>query len=129
MGSLPIIHILFWIAVNLAPQNTSQIVITASEPYKTWTWTRQESGWLHSVERSVWKAEGSTVTSKSGEKAEEKYDVGRLHKGIKEHDWDKSPSLKLEWMGSLTKKGDTFVCNLSEGGPKEKRFIIEFKKK
>jgi hypothetical protein len=128
MVNFPLIHIIFWIAVNLAPQNTSQIRITAPEPYKTWTWTLQKSDWLHSVERSVWSVEGSTVTGKSG-KETDKQDVGTFTKGIKEHDWKKSPSLKLGPMQSLTKKGDTFVYALNVGDPAEKRFIIEFKKK
>jgi hypothetical protein len=127
MNSFPLIHILFWIAVNLAPQNASQIVIAAPDPYENWTWTRQESNWIHSVERSVWAAEGSTVTSKSFG-GTDKQDVGPFVKGIKEQDWDKSPSFKLRPMISLIKKGDTFVCALNKGDPAEMRFVIEFKK-
>jgi hypothetical protein len=126
MQFYPLIHILFWIAVNLSPQGTSQVIVKG--PDKTWTWTRQESGWSHSVDRSVWVAEGSMVTSKSGENAD-KQDVSTFIKGIKEQDWNKSPSLKLGPMKSLTKKGDAFIYTLDEGNPAEKRFVIEFKKK
>ena len=126
MQFYPLIHILFWIAVSLSPQGTSQIIVKG--PDKTWTWTRQESGWSHSVDRSVWVAEGSVVTSKSGDNAD-KQDVSTFVKGIKEQDWNKSPSLKLGPMKSLTKKGDTFVYTLDEGEPSAKRFVIQFKKK
>lgn len=68
------------------------------------------------------------VTSKSGENAD-KQDVSTFVKGIKEQDWNKSPSLKLGPMKSLTKKGDTFVYTLDEGEPSAKRFVIQFKKK
>jgi len=126
MQFYPLIHILFWIALSLAPQDTSQIVITA--PDQTWTWTREKSGWSHSVDRSVWSVEGSSVISKSGEKTD-KQDVSEFIKGVKKQDWSESPSLKLGPKTSLTKKGDTFVYTQDEGEAAEKRFVIEFKTK
>jgi hypothetical protein len=110
----------------LSPQGTSEI--TVKGPDKTWTWTKQESGWVHSVEQSVWVAQGSTVTSTSGGKTD-KQDVSTFVKGIKENDWVKSLSLNLGSMKSLTKKGETFVYTLDEGKSSEKQFVIEFKKK
>ncbi len=124
MSYFPLIQILFWIAVNLAPEGTSQISITAPKD-KTWTWTKQESGWGYSVDQSVYAFEGSTVTTKSAEKVN-KEDVGEFVKGIKEQDWAKSPSLKLDEMTSLTKKGDTFIYTQNGG---QIRYVIEFKKK
>jgi len=126
MIAYPLIHILFWIAMICAPHDTSQITITA--PDRNWTWTKEESGWIQSEDHSVWMIESSTVTKKSGEKTD-KQDVTKFVKGIKEQDWNKSASLKLRPMTSLTKTGDTFVYTQNEGDPTKERFVIEFKKK
>jgi hypothetical protein len=124
MSFYPLVHILFWIAMISSPQGASQITITG--PDKNWTWTKQESGWSQSVDHSVWIIEGNTVISKSGEKTD-KQDVSEFVKGIKEQDWNKSASLKLRPMTSLTKAGNAFVYTQNEGDPTEERFVIKFK--
>ena len=43
MTQFPLEAILFWIAVTLAPQDTSQILVKG--PDTTLAWTRQSSGW------------------------------------------------------------------------------------
>ena len=126
MQFYPLIHILFWIAMNFIPQGISQITI--SSPDTNLTWTKQGSAWSQSEDHSVWMVENSTVTSKSGEKID-KQDVSEFVKGIKEQDWRKSASLKLGSMTSLTKIGNTFVYTFNEGDRAEKRFVIEFKRK
>ena len=61
MIQLPLKAILFWIAVTLAPPDTSQILVKG--PDATWAWTKQTSGWSFSTDRSVWTVEGNTVTT------------------------------------------------------------------
>lgn len=91
MTDYPLIHILFWIAMICSPHGTSQITIT--DPDKNnWTWTKQESGWIHSVDQSVWSIKGNTVARRSDETVD-KRDVTEFVNGIKEQEWDKSPSL------------------------------------
>jgi len=124
MSFYPLTYILFWIAMISSPQGTSQITITGTD--KNWTWTKQESGWIQSEDHSVWVIEGNTAARKSGEKTDKK-DVSKFVKGIKEQDWDKSASLKLGTMTSLTKTGDAFVYTQNEGDPTEQRFVIKFK--
>ena len=51
MQFFPLIHILFWIAMSVAPQDTSRIVVTG--PDKTWTWTKQGSDWNGAKIRQV----------------------------------------------------------------------------
>lgn len=126
MSSFPLIHILFWIALMTAPHGASHITI--SGPDKSWTWTKQESGWIQSTDHSVWTNEGNTIIRKSGEKTDQQ-DVTEFVKGITVQDWGKTASLKLGPMTSLTKTGDSFVYILNEGDPTEKRYVIEFKKK
>jgi len=83
--------ILFWIAVVLSPPDTSQILVKG--PDTTWAWTRQESGWSFSSDRSLWSTEGNTVTSALNE-TKGKRDVGQFVKGVKDHDWKKSATLR-----------------------------------
>ena len=51
--------VIFWIAITLAPPDTSQILVKG--PDETWAWTRQTSGWSFSADRSVWTVEGENV--------------------------------------------------------------------
>ncbi|MGD0899264.1 MAG: hypothetical protein ABR915_15615, partial [Thermoguttaceae bacterium] len=123
----PLQAILFWIAVTLAPPDTSQILVKG--PDEAWAWTKQASGWSSSDDRSVWVAEGTTVTrSIRGEEKPVKEDVGRFVKGVKDHDWKKSASLKLEPNASLAKEGETYVYTLEEGTATAKRYDIRFRR-
>ena len=126
MMNYPIFHVLFFIAITLAPQGTSSIVLTG--PDMTWTWTKQESGWSKAVDQSLWKVDGSIVISRGGAN-ENRQDVSGFVKGVKDHDWKKSPSLKIVQQDTLTKREKTFIYTVNEGQSVERRYVIEFKNK
>ncbi len=125
MHQLPLQSILFWIAVTLAPQGASQIVVKG--PDATWAWTRQTSGWSASTDRSIWLAEGNTVTTSVKEEKKNAEDVGQYVQGIKDHDWKASATLELQPTASLAKEGEAFVYTLDEGTAAAKRFTIRFR--
>jgi len=128
MAVLPLQAILFWIAVALAPHDTSQILVTG--PDATWAWTKQASGWSLSADRSVWAAEGDTVTTSVMEREEKQAtDVGQFVRGVKDHDWNKSAKLILEPKASLAKEGKTCVYTLGEGTATAKQYAIRFRSK
>jgi hypothetical protein len=126
MTEFPLMQILFWIALNVSPQHTTHIVVNG--PDETWIWAKLDSGWIQSVDQSVWVVDGSSVINRSGDRID-KRDLSEFVNGVKRQDWNKSPHLKLSPMRSLTRKGDTFVFTLNEGDAAEKRFVIGFKKK
>ena len=113
MSPFPLQAILFWIAVTLAPQDTSQFLVKG--PNATWAWTRQSLGWSFSTDRSVWVVQGSTVMSANAKEGGHAEDVGRFVEGIKDHDWKTSAALKLQSGASLAKEGETYVYTLDEG--------------
>jgi hypothetical protein len=128
MTALPLQAILFWIAVTLAPHDTSQILVTG--PDATWAWTRQTSDWSFATDRSVWAAEGDKVTTSAKERDEKKAtDVGQFVRGVKEQDWTKSAKLILEPKASLAKEGKTYVYTLGEGTAATKQYAIRFRSK
>ena len=128
MAVLPLQAILFWIAVALAPHDTSQILVTG--PDATWAWTKQTSGWSFSADRSVWAAEGDAVTTSVKEREGKKAtDVGQFVRGVKDHDWSKSAKLILEPKASLAKEGKTYVYTLGEGTTTAKQYAIRFRLK
>jgi hypothetical protein len=126
MTYYPIFQVLFFIAITLAPHGTSSIVLTG--PDANWTWTKQESGWSKSVDQSAWKVDGSIVISRVGAD-ENKEDVSGFIKGVKNHDWKISSSLKLTQQDTLTKKEKTFIYTQNAGQLVERKYVIEFKKK
>ncbi len=123
MTIYPLIHILFWIALACAPPHASRITIQG--PDQSWTWTKQDSGWKRSVDKSVWTTSGPTVTSQTDEKTD-KQDVSEFVKGVKEQRWNSAASLKLGPMKSLTKTGDAFIYTLNEGDPTQRRYVIAY---
>jgi hypothetical protein len=128
MSPFPLQAILFWIAVTLAPQDASQILVKG--PDATWAWTRQSSGWSLSTDRSVWAAEGNTMTtSDKGKEGKRKVeDVGRFVEGVKEHDWKQLATVKLQPSASLAKDGETYVYSVDEGTAAAKRYAIRFRR-
>jgi hypothetical protein len=128
MPFIPLFHILFWIAMTTGHHDMSQITINGPFEYGAWTWKKQESGWIDSIDQSIWTIDGKTVTETDrwGEKTDKK-DVSEFVKGIKEQDWSKSASLDLGPTTTLTKMGDTFVYTRHKGEPAEERFVFEFK--
>jgi hypothetical protein len=127
MLQLPLQSILFWIAVTLAPQDTSQILVKG--PDATWAWTKQTTGWSFSANRSIWATEGNTVTTSKKEKDGKKVeDVGQYVQGVKDYDWKKSDTLNLQPNASLAKEGETFVYTLDEGTAAAKRYLIRFRR-
>jgi preprotein translocase subunit SecD len=124
MSPFPLEAVLFWIAITLAPPDTSQIVVKG--PDATRAWTKQASGWSVSTDRSAWVAEGNTVTTSGTEKNVE--DVGRFVEGVKDHGWNKPEALKLQPGASLAKEGETFVYTLDEGTAAAKRYVIRFRR-
>ena len=128
MSELPLQAILFWIAVALAPHDTSQILVTG--PDATWAWTRQTSDWSFATDRSVWAAEGDTVTTSAKEREGKKAtDVGQFVRGVKDHDWKKSASLILVPKASLAKEGKTYVYSRDEGTATAKQYAIRFRQR
>jgi len=128
MMLLPLKAILFWIAVTLAPPDTSQILVKG--PDATWAWTKQASGWSLSADRSVYLADGNTVKAavKSAETTRsEEVGVEQCVQGVKGHDWKNSAVLKLQPGGSLAKEGETFVYTLGDGTATAKRYVIRFR--
>jgi hypothetical protein len=120
--------VLFWIAVTLAPPDTSQILVKG--PDATWAWTIQTLGWSCSDRRDLYVVEGSTVTAAPKEKSRKpmKVDVGQYVQGVKDHDWKKSPTLKVQPGASLAKEGETYVYTLDEGSDTPKRYVIRFRR-
>ena len=118
---------IFWIAVTLAPHDTSQILVKG--PDASWVWTRQTSGWSFSVDRSVWAVLGNAVTrtikGREGKIAE---NVGPYVQGVKGHDWTKSATLKLGSGASLANEKETYVITLDEGTDAAKRYVIRFRR-
>ncbi len=125
MLQLPLQSILFWIAVTLAPHDASQIVVKG--PDAAWAWTRQTSGWSISTDRSVWLAEGNGVKASRKKEKEHAEDVEQYVRGVKDHDWKKSATLKLQPSASLAKQGDAFVYTLDEGTATAKRYTVRFR--
>ena len=125
MSLLPLQSILFWIAVTLAPQDTSQILVKG--PDATWAWTKQTSGWSISTDRSVWLAEGNAVTISVKEEKKKAADVGQYVQDVKDHDWKKSATLSLQPNASLAKEGDAFVYTLDAGTATAKPYTIRFR--
>jgi hypothetical protein len=122
-------YILFWISMLLAPANTSQVHVKG--PDFAAAWTRQESGWSYSADRSVWSIENNTLTRTVQGKPEKRVMSANLEddkatKRIKEHDWKASPTLKLGEMASLAKKGETFVVAFGGGAAGEKQYVIRY---
>jgi len=115
MTVAPVQHVLFWIAVFLAPPDTSRIVVQG--PEINWAWTRQETGWSCSADRSVWTIDGTKVSSNKDGKSETK-DVANFVKGIKEHDWSKSPEFAIDPRESFAKRGENLVTLLVDGSPR-----------
>jgi len=130
MQSFPLQAILFWIAVALAPQDASQILVKG--PDATWAWTRQTSGgWSYCVDRSAWIVHGDTVKTLSGAPLEGGNWTSIATKyiaGVKDHDWKKSAVLKLQPNASLAKEGDAFFYTLDEGATTAKRYAIRFRR-
>ncbi|MGO9115973.1 MAG: hypothetical protein ACLP9L_42760 [Thermoguttaceae bacterium] len=126
MMQLPLQSILFWIAVTIAPHDTSQILVKG--PDATWAWTKQASGWTVSADRSVWAVEGKNVTTSVKEEKKKAEDVGQYVEGVKDHDWKKSDGLKLQPSASLAKEGETFVYTLDEGTATAKRYVVRFRR-
>jgi plasmid stabilization system protein ParE len=125
MMQLPLQSILFWIAVTLAPQDTSQILIKG--PDDAWAWTKQSSGWSESADRAIWVAKGNTVTSSIKEEKKTE-DVGQYVEGVKTHDWKESSDLKLKPNALLTLEEVTYVYTVDQGTPTEKQYTIRFRR-
>jgi hypothetical protein len=121
------LQIWFWIAVTLAPQNTSQILIKG--PDVAVAWTRQSGGWTCSSDRSIWFAEGNTVTVSPKDKDKKNaVDVGEFVGGVKGHDWQASATLALPKRRSLAKEGATFVYTMDEGTDRAQRYVVRFRR-
>jgi hypothetical protein len=127
MDLFPILQILFWIAMTVAPQGTKQIIITG--PEMSLTWTNEDGAWKDSETRNVWTIDGTKVTSTGTEDKAQGVEVAGFVKGVKGQDWVESPSINLGAHRSLAKVGETFVYILNEGDPTAKRYVISFKKK
>ena len=76
MHPFPLQAVLFWIAVTLAPPDTSQILVKG--PDATWAWTRQSEGWIFSGNRNLWTVEGETATTRG----RPKIDLAKFVQGI-----------------------------------------------
>jgi len=120
-------HILFWIALTLSPPDATQILVKG--PNLTAAWTRVERGWSYSADRSIWSVEKTAVKTSASDGKTDKIDVGESVKGIQDHDWRKSATLRLEHGETLAKEGETFVFTLAAGTPDEKRFVIQHRRK
>jgi len=119
--------ILFWIAVTLAPRDTSQILVEGHDA--TWAWTKQTAGWSLSADRSVWSAEENTVTtSTKGKERKSEEDVTRYVQGVKNHDWKESATLKLSASASLAKEKESYVFTLDKGSDTASRYVIRFRR-
>ena len=120
--------VIFWIAITLAPPDTSQIVVKG--PDATWAWTKQASGWGFSADRSVWTVEGENVKvsfTTSGAKGSIKGGVAQPVQGVKGHDWKASPTLNLP-LSSLAKEGETYVYTFGKGTNAEQQYVIRFRR-
>ena len=127
MSSLPLKAILFWIAVTLSPPDTSQVLVKG--PDTTMAWTKQTAGWSLSTDRSVWNAEENTVSASiKGKAGKREADVASYIKGVKDHDWKESATLKLPPGASLAKEGETYVYTRDEGSDTAKRYVIRFRR-
>jgi hypothetical protein len=133
------ISLLFCLAVTLSPTDTSQIVITG--PTETWTWTKQDTGWSQTVDhsanpqvdRSLWWFHNNlvinTIIGKNNGAETITNNEGHFIKAVTDHDWNKSPSLKIRPYFSLTKNGKSFVFlqyRDDRNNEVKKRFVIEF---
>jgi hypothetical protein len=127
MSSFPLQAILFWIAVTLAPPDTSQILVKG--PDATWAWTKQTSGWSFSADRSVWSAEENAVTTSiKGKERKRDENVAPYVKGVKDHDWKESATLELPSSASLAKRGETYLYTFDEGSDTAKPYVIRFRR-
>ncbi len=127
MPVLPMKAVLFWIAVALAPPDTSQILVKG--PDSSMAWTKQTAGWSLSTDRSLWNAEENTVSaSAKGTERKREADVASYVKGVKDHDWKESATLKLPSGASLAKEGETYAYTLDEGSDTAKRYVIRFRR-
>ena len=123
----PLPHILFWIALTVSPPDATQILVKG--PNLTAAWTRVERGWSYSADRSIWSVEKTAVKTSASDGKTDKIDAGESVKGIADHEWRKSPTLKLEHGETLAKEGETFVFMLDAGTPDAKRYVIQYRRK
>ena len=126
MIQLPLKAILFWIAVTLAPPDTSQILVKG--PDATWAWTKQTSGWSFSADRSVWAVEANTVTtSVKGKRpnTSRPREVRSRHQGP-----------RLEGVGHAEiaarrlagQRGRNLGLHAGEGTATAKRYVVRFRR-
>lgn len=130
MAVYPLREILFWIAVTLSPPDAAQILVKG--PELTVAWTRQDSGWSCSADRSLWRAEDGAVKidyRAAEQKTPLTVGVSEFVQGVKQNDWQQSASLKLATGVSLSKNDDTFVFTKEPGTAGEKGYSIQYRRK
>ena len=119
--------ILFWIAVTLAPPDTSQILVKG--PDATWAWTKQTRAGAFLPTAPSGVVEGNTVkTSAKGKEGKQSRTSDSIVRGVKDHDWKESATLKLPPGASLAKEGETYVYTLDEGNAAAKRYVVRFRR-
>ena len=123
MTAFPLLYILFWIALAVAPNDAAQITITSGN--ETWSWKHSPTGWVQISDSSDWSVSGKQVF-KVVHGAVESHDVHQFVEGVQGNNWSNTPVLKLGPMKSLESTKDGFIYTVNRGDPTAKAYHITF---
>ena len=128
MSPLPLKAILFWIAVTLA---TAGHVADSRQRARRNVGLDETNCGLEPFRRPLRLERGrkhrDNVNQGKGEENRRRTSDEYV-RGIKDHDWKESATLKLPSGASLAKEGETYVYTLDEGNEAAKRYVIRFRR-
>ncbi len=99
MTFVPLLEIIFYIAVLFAPMDTARISIT--EGQDSIIYSRTADGWKSAADGAIWKLDGFTVLH-----GEDSIDVSAFVKGADTHNWSEESILKLSGNMEILKTSD-----------------------
>jgi hypothetical protein len=119
MTSLTTAKILFFIALNVGPQNAPTVFATSSND--SYVWDQSEGGWTLKAKAAP-RCDWSTMKFQQAPDT----DQGRIFRAISNHDWAHNPSLDLDDDSRIEKRGDTVFYIVDPGAANEKVYTIVY---
>ena len=115
--TIPLMYVLFFTGVNLAPENAK--TITVDGPAITETWSREGKQWVAKSTGKPWSVEDRAVAGMMGESAR-RHMINPSMLNLSSHDWKKGAVFFTERGAEIEKVGDTFRFSTSTRTPKSK---------
>jgi hypothetical protein len=127
MSSYPLLQVLLYLSLLLAPPDAKRITIDGPAPTPRVELLLSANGWVQDDSGRVLRITEKAIGAPNREGNWEWTDVAAHVASVKGHDWGASPRLTLADLGGTLEKTDTgMVLHLADGAASARTYTITF---